>query len=108
MSIDQIDTIDIISTTPDGKVMLTISDHLTWDETCHLQLLEGKINMYLHFIESGQIHENYPDAIGRGLIIAVTMKFEPDAIGSPFLEMAKETINQSGVEFQFKVLRPTE
>jgi hypothetical protein len=61
MSVNQTDTIDIIGTTPGGKVALTISDHHFWDEPLHLQLLQDKINAYLQFIESGQILDDYPD-----------------------------------------------
>lgn len=62
MSIDQSDVIDFISTTPEGKGVLTITDHLSWDMDFHLELLQDKINRYLQFIESGQIYEEYPQA----------------------------------------------
>ncbi|MBB1283794.1 hypothetical protein HRH25_05350 [Flavisolibacter sp. BT320] len=52
MSIHQTDIIDIISTTPEGKVILTISDHHPWNETWHFQLLQDKINAYMQFIAS--------------------------------------------------------
>lgn len=47
MSIDQSETVDIISQAPDGTVVLTISDHLEWDaENEHLLLLQEKLNSY--------------------------------------------------------------
>ena len=92
MSVNQTDTIDVISTTPDGKVVLTISDHHSWDETWHFQLLQDKINAYLQFIESGQIFEDYPSAVGKELIIETVMKFEPSDEGTTFLEKAKGVI----------------
>lgn len=53
MSIEQSDKIDFISTTKSGKVQLTISDHLEWnDEEMHLLILQKKINAYLDFIQS--------------------------------------------------------
>ena len=105
MSVNQTDTVDLISTTPDGKVMLTISDHQSWDETWHLQLLQDKINSYLQFIESGQIYEDYPNAAGREIIIATVMKFEPNEDGTSFLEKAKEIINKAGIGFQWRRLQ---
>lgn len=105
MSVNQTDTVDLISTTPDGKVMLTISDHHSWDETWHLQLLQDKINSYLQFIESGQIFEDYPKAEGREIIISTAMKFEPNEEGTSFLEKAKEIVNKAGIGFQWRHLQ---
>lgn len=105
MSVNQTDTIDIISTTPDGKVVLTISDHHSWNETWHLQLLQDKINAYLQFIESGQILDDYPNAGGRELIIETVMKFKPNEEGASFLEKAKEIVTKAGIGFQWRVLQ---
>ncbi len=45
MSIEQVEKIDFISTTSEGKVELTISDHLEWDaENNHLLILQNKLN----------------------------------------------------------------
>jgi hypothetical protein len=105
MSINQKYTIDIIGITPDGKVMLTISDHYSWDETWHLQLLQDKINAYLQFIESGQILDDYPNAAGRELIIETVMKFEPNEEGTSYLKKAKEIITKAGIGLQWRVLK---
>lgn len=108
MSVNQTDIIDVISTTPDGMVVLTISDHHSWDETWHLQLLQDKINAYLQFIESGQIFDDYPNAAGRELIIETVMKFEPNQEAISFLEKAKEIITKTGTCFQWRVIRADE
>jgi hypothetical protein len=103
MSINQTGIIDIIGTTPDGKVMLTISDHHSWEETWHLQLLQDKINAYLQFIESGQIFDVYPNAVKRDLIIETTMKYQPTIEAISFLEKAKEIVEGAGIGFQWVV-----
>jgi hypothetical protein len=108
MSINQTDTIDIIGTTPEGKVILTISDHHPWDVTWHFQLLQDKINAYLQFIESGQIFEDYPNAVGRELAIETAMKHEPTSEAISFLEKVKEVIEGAGFGFKWKVLKPEE
>ena len=105
MSINKKDAIDVISTSPEGRVTLTISDHNTWDETWHLQLLQNKINSYLQFIESGQIFEDYPNAGGRELIIETVMQFEPNEEGISFLEKAKEIVIKAGIGFQWRRLQ---
>lgn len=105
MSVNQRDTVDAISTTLDGKVVLTISDHHSWDETWHLKLLQDKINAYLQFIESGQILDDYPNAARRELIIETVMKFAPNEEGTSFLEKAKEVVTKAGIGFQWRVLQ---
>lgn len=105
MSVNQTDAIDLIGTTTDGKVILTISDHHSWNETWHLQILQDKINAYVQFIESGQILDDYPNAAGRELIIETVMKFEPNEEGTSFLEKAKEVVTKAGIGFQWRVLQ---
>jgi len=108
MSINQTDTIDIIAITPEGKVILTISDHHSWQETWHLSLLQDKINAYLQFIESGQVYEDYPKANGRELIIETVMKYSPTEEALIFLEKCKEIITKAGIGFQWSVLNLSE
>lgn len=106
MSIDQIDKVDFISTTPDGQVMLTISDHLPWDEKNeHLLLLQTKINSYLSFIESGQIFKEYPEARNRNLIIEIILKYNPDNTALRFLNMCNEKIQESNIAFGWKIIK---
>jgi hypothetical protein len=108
MSIDQTNTIDFISTSPEGKVVLTISDHQSWGEDGHLQLLQDKINAYLRFIESGQIIEDYPTAVEKEIIINTVLKYEPTDEATSFLEKAREVILGAGIGFQWRVLKDDE
>ncbi|MEO6232765.1 MAG: DUF6572 domain-containing protein [Ferruginibacter sp.] len=104
MSIDQIDKIDIISTTPEGKVMLTISDHHLWDDAeNHMLLLQNKLNLYLQFVENGQIFEEYPGAKNKQIVISVRMKYMPNATSLLLLNQWKETILNAGFEFEWRV-----
>ncbi len=105
MSIDQVDKIDIISTAQDGKVILTISDHLPWDKSNeHLLLLQNKINSYLAYIETGQIFEDYPNAQYNNLVIRISMQYEPDDIALRFLNLCHKTIRKSGFELSWQVI----
>ena len=104
MSINQTNIIDAIGIRREGKVILTISDHHSWDENCHLQLLQDKINAYLQFIESGQILEDYPNAAGKEVVIETVMKYRPTPGAISFLEEAKEIIKGAGFDFHWRVL----
>ena len=104
MSVDQTNVVDIIGKTPTGEITLTISDHLDWTETAdHLLTLQEKLNTYLRFLESGEVYERYPDALGRVLIINVVFKFAPNLEARSFLTKAKSIIEGAGFRFQFEL-----
>lgn len=105
MSVDQSDKIDIISIDPKGNVVLTISDHLPWDEEMgHLHILQTKLNSYLLFIESGQIYEDYPIAEGKPLIIDVMAKYLPNEPAKTFLKNVKNALEQAGYGFRLSFI----
>jgi hypothetical protein len=87
MSVEQPDVVDVIGIeTASGNVILTISDHLSWDaEDEHIFALQNKINTYLSFIESGELHSVYPDSTGREPIIEIVMRSPPSQAGVEFL-----------------------
>ena len=106
MSIEQIDKIDFISTTPEGKVDLTISDHLEWDEeNNHLLILQNKLNAYLDFVQSGQILEDYPSAENNEITINVLMKYAPKEIALTFLNQCEKFVEEQGFKFKWEVVK---
>ncbi len=103
MSVLEPDTIDIISTDKKGRVVLTVTDHLPWDEESHLLILQKKLNMYLAFVESGEVYEKYPDAKGRQILFKVNCKFQPGAEGLDFLAKVRSIIEKAGFQFHHTV-----
>lgn len=81
MSIDQLDKIDILVVDEQKtEVMLVITDHLDWEEFeegHHLELLQDKLNTYLHFVEDGQLIRTRPDLKGASVVIRVDAKYPP-------------------------------
>jgi hypothetical protein len=103
MSIEQKDVIDFVSIHPSGNAVLTISDHLPWDEENeHLILLQDKINAYLGAIEGGELYEAYPKAKGRKIVIRIVALDPPNRDGFLFLERAKEILTSAGYGFEFR------
>lgn len=104
MSVEQIDKIDVISNAPNGKVELTITDHLEWnDEESHLIILQEKLNSYINFIESGQILEDYPNAINKEIVISIVMKYTPTKRPLTFLSDCEKFMKNTGFEFKWTV-----
>lgn len=102
MSIEDQSSVDAIGVNESGIVVLTISDHLEWDDE-HLYLLQEKINTYLAFIESGEVYQSYPISKGREFKISVVCKYEPSPTAMKFLSQCTTVINQAGFQFGHEV-----
>src|SRR5262245_44754670 len=99
MSIEQADTIDFVSIDDaSGRVLLTISDHLNWDqdEGAHLLMRQEKINSYLRFIESGEISIKFPQAQGRNVTINVVGQFPLSKQARVFFQQAQAAVQDAG------------
>jgi len=102
MSVEDLNVIDFASIDAEGRAVLTISDHLEWDEgNEHLLALQNKINLYLGAIEGGELYEKYPQARDKRLLIRVVAKHVPSDDGWIFLERVKETLEGAGYGFEF-------
>lgn len=102
MSVTDRNKIDVISTNPEGKVVLTISDHLVWDEeNKHLLVLQDKINDYLDVLQSDQIYEIYPDALGKQIIVQAVFEYLPNKTGEEFLIKVGQFLKSNGYEFSY-------
>ncbi len=104
MSVDNSKVIDFISE-KENKIVLTISDHLEWDDDNeHIYLLQEKINAYLMAIESGQIKKSYPLSINKKIVVSVVLKYAPNAIGFLFLSKVNDILLNAGYEFNYHII----
>jgi hypothetical protein len=90
-----------------SKIELVITDHLGWDaqeEMEHLLVLQEKINTYISFIESGEINEAIPAAVGKTPIIRVVGMYELSQQAVAFVDRVTEILRNADIEFEF-VLR---
>jgi hypothetical protein len=106
MSVEQPKVIDVISTdSKSGYVLLTVSDHLDWNDLdSHMMKLQEKLNYYLAFVESGEILESYPSAKGRSILIEVIFKHPPISEATEFLQKTKTVIEGAGFGFRWEHL----
>ncbi len=88
-----------------GEIVLTISDHLEWDDPeQHLLILQSKINTYIAFIENEEIYQVYPESIGRKLRIDIVSQYEYPDEGIAFLDKVRPVLASIGVLLSNKVL----
>jgi len=106
VSIEDQAVVDAIGIARDtGCVILTISDHLPWDEANeHLLTLQAKLNRYLAFIEGGELLEKYPAAKGKPVQIELVCKYPPSNDGRWFLGQAEATVRTAGSSLSWRVL----
>lgn len=107
MAIDDLDKIDLLVTDKEKNfVRLIIADHLDWeefDEGDHLELLQDKINAYLHFVEDGQLIRTRPDLEGVPVVIRVDAKYPPSKEASKFYRLAGPLVAEAGVSLELHV-----
>lgn len=106
MSVENLKVVDFASIDKNGNAVLTISDHLKWDEDNeHLLVLQNKINAYLSAIEVCNFYDDYPDAKGKPVIINIVAKYEPSDNAESFLKKTEEILQSVGYGFRFSVLK---
>lgn len=99
----EIDSIGIEKKT--GKVDLILKDDLDWsNKEEHFLLLEGKLNVYIHFIESGQIFTAYPLSKNKSIKITIYSKYQYPEIALDFIKHVSSKIDGLGIELDYKFL----
>ena len=104
MTVEDLDKVDHLAfNRKNGDVHLVISDHLDWNENEgeHLLVLQGKLNTYLEFVESGQLYAKYPRAVGKKIMFDVIGKFPFSDEASKFYRLAGKAIQDYGYSLQF-------
>ena len=106
MTVEQTNLVDFVSVIASkNEVILTISDHLEWDEKNeHILLLQEKLNSYLAFIESGELLSSYPNAIGKSVVVDVVCKHPLNAAASDFFDRGASIFKDAGFRLTHQVL----
>jgi hypothetical protein len=106
MSILDVNTIDAIGTDKvSGDVILTISDHLDWEDSkFHLIKLQEKLNTYIEFIESEQIFEDYPSSINKIIFIEIISDSDYTEEGILFIKKVNNVLCDIGIGIRQKKL----
>jgi hypothetical protein len=97
-----------VSQTKEGHVVLTISDHLDWENTEeHLRILREKINTYLRFVERDEIYKQFPEARGCQLDIQLVSHYPVPKEASSVLRQATNAAAALGVAFKQSLFAAT-
>jgi len=108
MSVEQPNQVDIVSEDREGRIVLTISDHLDWqNEPFHAKLLRDKVETYLTFVTSGQILEQFPEATGREIVIDLMFHYQLVPRAKPLVAELGSAVERSGCRFRYRVVSAT-
>lgn len=87
------------------NIILAITDHLEWGNAVeqgeHLLMLQEKINLYIAFVESGEMHTKIPAALDKQPIIRVFGLHELPEQGERFVNQVTQALEAVGIGFEF-------
>lgn len=95
MSVTDLDKVDAMGLSQDGKVMrMLIADHLDWeDEEVHLSILQDKINAYIAYIEGGDWKHRYSMKLD-GAEIQIDFLYDIPETCEKFLQVVQDQVGQ--------------
>lgn len=103
MAVSEADTVDALGLDPDtGDAMMVIVDDLDWsDPMAHINALQAKIGAYLGFMNTGQLDEAMPQAVGLRRRIAIFQQYEPPGPMMQILDQLGEQLQAFDVAFGY-------
>ena len=97
----ELDAIGIV----DSHLELLLVDPVGWQEeieVVHLEILQEKINHYIHFLESKQYVERYGDKFDKK-VIHITFQYSPSDNGLAFLAAVQKVLQNSDMSLKVEL-----
>ena len=97
----ELDAIGIV----DNHLELLLVDTICWEEeieAVHLEILQEKINNYIHFLESKQYVERYGDKFDKK-VIHITFQYSPSDNGLAFLAAVQMVLQPTNMSLKVEL-----
>lgn len=97
----ELDAIGIV----DSHLELLLVDPVGWEEeieAVHLEILQEKINNYIHFLESKQYVERYGDSFDKK-VIHITFQYSPSDNGLVFLAEVQKVLQPTDMSLKVEL-----
>lgn len=97
----ELDAIGIV----DSHLELLLVNSIGWQEeieAVHLEILQGKINNYIHFLESKQYVERYGDSFDKK-VIHITFQYSPSDNGLAFLAAVQKVLQPTDMSLKVEL-----
>lgn len=100
--------VDLIELDPaSGRLILAMFERRPWGATpLQFRQIEEKINRYLGYVLDGHLGEQYPQYLGKTVLVRLDCLEEPHGEAIRFVTAASHVIRQEGLEFQLQVTGP--
>ena len=96
--------IDMVSESSDGEICLAMICSREWmDLGRPLTLLQAKLNNYLGYALDGQLARDYPDLLGRHVVVEIRYPDPPDDELNDFVDRAARIAASLGIELRLIV-----
>ena len=97
----ELDSIGVV----DSHLELLLVDLIGWEEeieAVHLEILQEKINNYIHFLESKQYVERYGDKFDKK-VIHITFQYSPSDNGLAFLAAVQKVLQPTDMSLKVEL-----
>ena len=97
----QLDAIGVVN----SHLELLLVDPVGWEEeieAVHLEILQEKMNNYIHFLESKQYVERYGDQFDKK-VIHITFQYSPSDNGLAFLAAVQKTLQNTDMSLKVEL-----
>ena len=97
----ELDAIGIV----DNHLELLLVDSVGWQEeieAVHLEILQEKINNYIHFLESKQYVQRYGDKFDKK-VIHITFQYSPSDNGLAFLAAVQKVLQPTDMSLKVEL-----
>lgn len=97
----ELDSIGVV----ENHLELLLVDPVGWEEeieTVHLEILQEKIDNYIHFVESKQYVARYGDKFDKK-IIHITFQYSPSDNGLAFLAAVQKVLQPTDMSLKIEV-----
>ena len=97
----ELDAIGVV----DSHLELLLVDPIGWEEeieAVHLEILQEKINNYIHFLESKQYVDRYGDSFDKK-VIQITFQYSPSDNGLAFLAAVQKVLQPTDMSLKVEV-----
>jgi Family of unknown function (DUF6572) len=94
--------IDFVAADEEECVLVVVQDEYLSKEDAFA--LQEKLNNYLCYGIDGRLFRDYPDCIGKRLVLQINLFQIPDPFVFEFLEKAKSSIEQEGAHLRIKMM----
>jgi hypothetical protein len=102
VTVQQSDVIDHVALMLDDTVLLSISDHLSWEPFGpHHEALLKKVRAYVGFVDSGQLVAEFPRAVNREVVLRIFCHYRPSAKAVEFIERLRPQVAAYGIRMEY-------